>query len=332
MPAFLKHPEHPLSWSAILRVCTAIIVILLVKEIYVVLLLLLVAAMLASALYPFVKILSKTIPLSLASVLVMLLFITPVLLTGVIMVPRIYAQLPFLTETVNGIIEGSVNMPEPFKSFNIDVSQYTENLGSHILRSTSLVGTFLANAITIIFLALYLLIDSRRIKELLLTFLPLSEKVRIEILIKDLAKINGHYIRGNLFISFLCGLSVYLGLKVIGIPFAGALALFAAVLDLLPLVGAFVGAVPAVLLAFAISPTHGVLVLCLFLMYQQIENAIIAPNVYDKALDISPALSFVAVIIGSALLGIFGAFLALPIAASIPTLVKYMRGIQKEPV
>jgi predicted PurR-regulated permease PerM len=101
--------------------------------------------------------------------------------------------------------------------------------------------------------------------------------------------------------------------------------------DLLPLIGSIIGLVPAAIIAFSISPITGILVVVLFLVYQQFENNILAPNVYNKVLSLSPTLSFVAVIIGSSLLGIVGAFIALPVAASIPTILKFMTDIQELP-
>ena len=110
-----------------------------------------------------------------------------------------------------------------------------------------------------------------------------------------------------------------------GIPYALPLAIFAGILDLLPLIGSTIGAVPAVIIGFTISPLTGLLVLILFIAYQMFENNILAPLVYKKVLNLIPFLSFVVVIIGSILFGVAGAFLALPIAAGIPTILKYLK-------
>jgi len=90
------------------------------------------------------------------------------------------------------------------------------------------------------------------------------------------------------------------------------------------LIGALIGTVPAVILAFSISPITGVLVLALFMIYQQFENNVLAPNIYNKVLAISPTLSFLAVLVGGSLFGIIGAFISLPIAASIPTVISFL--------
>jgi predicted PurR-regulated permease PerM len=117
---------------------------------------------------------------------------------------------------------------------------------------------------------------------------------------------------------------VFISLSILGIPYALPLAIFSGIFDLLPLVGSTIGAIPALLIAFSISPMKGLSVIILFLLYQQVENAIISPAIYNKALNLYPAIVFLAVIIGASLFGILGAFLALPIAASIPAVVLYI--------
>src|ERR1019366_3888970 len=108
------------------------------------------------------------------------------------------------------------------------------------------------------------------------------------------------YIRGNLAISVICTFIIWLGLFLIGIPYALPLAILTATLDLLPMVGPMIGAVPALILGFSISPIRGVIVLALYLAYQETENALISPLIYNKALNISASLSFLSVVIGGA--------------------------------
>jgi len=144
----------------------------------------------------------------------------------------------------------------------------------------------------------------------------------VEKISSDLALISGQYIRGNLLISVICASVVFIGLFLLGIPYALPLAILAGVLDLLPLIGSTIAAIPAIILGFTISPLIGFLTIVLYAGYQEIENDILAPVIYNKVLNLLPFLSFIAVIIGSVLFGVAGAFLALPIAAGIPTIIK----------
>ena len=167
---------------------------------------------------------------------------------------------------------------------------------------------------------------------LFLELFPDQEKKKVQGMLTEIAQVNGQYIRGNIIISIICMVVTFAGLVALNIPYALPLAIFAGILDLLPLVGASIGAIPAIIFGFAISPTKGVLVIILNVLYQQLENGIISPLIYNKALHISPALSFLAVVIGGGLFGILGAFLALPIAASIPAMIKYVHGYSERNV
>ena len=141
--------------------------------------------------------------------------------------------------------------------------------------------------------------------------------------------VTGRYISGNLLISLICIVVVGVGLVALHVPYAVPLALFAGLLDLLPLVGSTIGAIPAVIIAFSVSPSTGFLAIILYIAYQQIESAFISPIIYNKALNLSSAVGFLSVIVGASLFGVLGAFLALPFAASIPVLVRYQKAYSK---
>ena len=145
----------------------------------------------------------------------------------------------------------------------------------------------------------------------------------------EVGRMNGMFIRGNVIISIICALYLFIVLVALGVPFALPLAIFAGIMDLLPLVGSTLGTIPALIIGYTVSPLAGTLVLILHLVYQQLENVLISPAIYNKALDISPALSFISVVIGGGLFGILGAFLALPVAASLPPMVRYFNEYQK---
>ena len=159
--------------------------------------------------------------------------------------------------------------------------------------------------------------------------IPSREREKVKELLEEVAVVTGKYIRGNVLISLICGAVIYVGLSIMHVPFALPLAIFAAVLDLLPLVGQTIGAIPAIIIGFGVSPLVGVLVIVLHLLYQQAENAIISPMIYNKALNLYPSVSFLSVLIGGGLFGIIGAFLSLPVAASIPAIVEYHKNYKR---
>lgn len=315
--------EHTISWRTIIRVIAAGIFVYLIWNLTEVALVVLTAMMLAAAFHPVVTRLRKKMPTALASALVIILLLSPIIVIAFNIIPNLVDQFPVILATVSTILNKTSILPSAIR--NIDLNQYTKDIGSYLIHSTSIITNFVTSFITVVFLTFYFLVDSDRLLRLVYDIVPQDYEHKAKNLLSELGRVNGQYIRGNLIISVICGIVIYSGLAILHIPFAGSLALFAALTDLLPLIGAFLGATPAIIIAFSISPTIGLLTLALFVIYQQVENNLLAPNIYTHALDLSPALSFISVIIGASLFGMFGAFIALPIAASIPTIITFVR-------
>ncbi len=320
--------EHPLSWQAIGRVIATCLIILFVWKTFSILILILVSAMLAAALYPLVMKLNMKLPLIISTLLVVLLLLVPFIILGATVIPGFVQEFPELLKTLDTIVNKSPIIPPAVK--NIDIAQYAQNAGSYVLQSTSAIANVVTSVLTLIFLTFYFIFDADRLMALLLSIFPKEKRKKIAALLAELGRVNGQYIRGNLIISVICGITVFIGLTILNVPFAAPLAIFAAIMDLLPLVGSTIGMIPALIIGFAISPLTSLLIAALYLIYQQIESAFLAPTIYNKALNLSPALGFLAVIIGAGLFGIIGAFLALPIAASLPAIITYVREDNEE--
>src|SRR6266566_9443251 len=127
---------------------------------------------------------------------------------------------------------------------------------------------------------------------------------------------------GNIFISIIAGTLAFLVLEILGVPFAAALAVWVAIADLIPGVGAMLGAVVCVIVALFSSIGDGIAVAIYFIVYQQVENYLIQPRVMNKAVDLSAATVIISVLIGGSLAGLAGGLLALPIAAAIKVVVQ----------
>ena len=128
--------------------------------------------------------------------------------------------------------------------------------------------------------------------------------------------ING-YVNGNLAISLIAGLTTWIFLLIVGVPFAGVLALWVAFADLIPLVGATLGAIPAVGVAFLHSTTAGVATLIFYVIYQQIENHVLQPTIMSRTVAMQPLVVLISVLIGVELFGLLGALLAIPVAGIV---------------
>jgi predicted PurR-regulated permease PerM len=249
--------------------------------------------------------------------------VLPLIYVLLSVVPTFASQLPAIMDQVSQILNSYNFLPPEIR--NLNIAQYFTNNTSYILNSTSLVTDFFIQTVTLIFMIFYILVDGDRLHKMFLSLISSKDRKKIEDISLELAKISGQYIRGNLIISLICTIIIFAGLLILNVPYAFPLAIFSGLLDLLPLIGSTIGATPAVLIAFMLSPLKGLLVLILFIVYQMFENNILSPVIYKKVLNLIPFLSFVAVIIGSMLFGIAGAFLALPIAAGIPTIINYLK-------
>ena len=316
--------NHPFSWQALGRIIVAGALTVLIWHSAGVFVDILITMILATAIYPLVRGINRYLPLGASAVIVLGLLLGPFILFSIFVLPYLVRELPDMLKNFYVILQRIDFFPESLK--NLNLFEYISQNSAYLLDSTKIVFNSMISIMTIFFLMFYFVVDYKRLVALFLELFPDQEKKKIQGMLTEIAQVNGQYIRGNIIISIICMVITFAGLVALNIPYALPLAIFAGILDLLPLVGASIGALPAIIFGFAISPTKGVLVIILNVLYQQLENGIISPFIYNKALHISPALSFLAVVIGGGLFGILGAFLALPIAASIPAMIKYVHG------
>ena len=157
--------------------------------------------------------------------------------------------------------------------------------------------------------------------------LPTEEQARWRNVGYQIYRTVGGFVSGALVIALVAGISAAVLLTILGVPYAIALGLLVALLDLIPLAGATVATLVITTIAFITSPvTVGVIVLVYFVIYQQVENHIIYPAIYSRTVQLSPLAILIAVLIGASLAGILGALVAIPVAGAIQVvLVDYLR-------
>lgn len=175
--------------------------------------------------------------------------------------------------------------------------------------------------VTTLVLMLYFLANFRGMKRAAYRLVPRSRRARVSLLSDEILDRIGLYVLGNLATSAVAGVAATLVLWMLDVPYPVALGLFVALMDVVPLVGATIGAVVSSAIAFTVSAGTGVAAVAFFVVYQQFENFILVPRVMRSAVDVSPAATIVAILIGGALLGIVGALLAVPAAAAIQLVV-----------
>ncbi|MEA2496866.1 MAG: hypothetical protein QOJ29_4777, partial [Thermoleophilaceae bacterium] len=146
---------------------------------------------------------------------------------------------------------------------------------------------------------------------------------RMEKIGEDVYRAVGGYVAGNLLISVIAGLLSYVVMLILGIPFAVPLAVLVAFLDLIPLVGSTIaGGIIAIVAAVVGFPGKLIAWVIFLVVYQQVENNVIQPIVYRRTVAIHPLIVIVAVLIGGSLLGVLGALLSIPVAATVQIVIK----------
>jgi predicted PurR-regulated permease PerM len=178
-------------------------------------------------------------------------------------------------------------------------------------------ASILAATITILTIMVMMLIEGPRAWRSILDAMVEEERSWGERVGANFLRATGGYVRGNLAISVVAGIASYIVLKILGIPYAETLAVLVAVLDVIPLVGATIGAVIVCLVGFATgSVVDGVVLVVFFVLYQQFENNVLQNVVYSKTVSLSPLVVFIAALTGAALGGIVGVLLAIPITSA----------------
>lgn len=209
------------------------------------------------------------------------------------------------------------DLPEKLREATQDApSKIAGSFGSVLGIAGSVFGAVFS-VLTVTVLTIYFLLSLSRIREGSLKLVPKSKRARVKELSEPILEKIGGYVAGQASVALLSGVLSFAFLALLSVPYPVALALWVAIAGLIPLVGATLGAVPAVIVAFFDSTGIGIATLVYFLAYQQIENYVIAPRILTKAVDISPAAVLLAALIGGTLLGFVGALMAIPAAAAI---------------
>jgi predicted PurR-regulated permease PerM len=176
--------------------------------------------------------------------------------------------------------------------------------------------------VTILVLTAFLLGSGQRWVDSFVNLQPPQRRDRVRRVLRDVANAVSGYVNGALLISFIDGAAAFIVLSILGVPFAAPLAVVMGVMALIPLVGATIGAViVGIVTAFNDFPRDTIIWTIYAIAYQQFENNVIQPQVQRRTVQLHPFVVLVSVLCGAALLGILGALIAIPIAASIKIVI-----------
>jgi predicted PurR-regulated permease PerM len=218
------------------------------------------------------------------------------------------------------------------------LSTYAASVSKPALSVGAAALSTLFHILTIAMLAFYVLLELPKIWKVILDLLPSAQAERASRIVTHSSSAVTGYVFGNFVTSVIAGIIVFITLTILGVPFAPLLSLWVALVDLLPLIGGLLAGVPTVLIAFLHGPVDGIVVLVVFIVYQQIENHVLNPLIMSKTVKMSPALVLIAVLVGAVLGGqvhagfgtFIGALIGIPIGSAIQVLVREVRSAGAE--
>ena len=178
----------------------------------------------------------------------------------------------------------------------------------------------LLGLITILLLTFYMLVESQAIFDFFVRLFPRRRRSKVaEVSVLVTSKVSA-WLGGQIFLGFVIGVTTAIGLGLMGVPYFFVLALIAGIGEMIPMVGPLISAVPAIAVAFTVSPGLALGVAIFFLVQQQVENAVLVPKLMGETVGLSAVTVITALIVGSELLGLAGALLAVPTAAIMQVL------------
>jgi predicted PurR-regulated permease PerM len=202
----------------------------------------------------------------------------------------------------------------------------TGDLGTQVAGNIVSIGQQVAGLIfkglTILILTLYFLSSFNAIKETAYRLVPRSRRARVTLIGDEILGRVGGYVAGALVVALIAGTATLVWVSALGIPYPLALALIVAITDIIPLIGATIGAVVVTAVAFFVSLPVGIATAVFFIIYQQVENYFVYPRVMSRSVDVNPAAAIVGALVGGTLLGFVGALLAVPATAAIQLILR----------
>jgi predicted PurR-regulated permease PerM len=190
--------------------------------------------------------------------------------------------------------------------------------------------TAVVATVTIFFMVFFLLREGRRWVNAGVDLLPPASRPRWERVLAGVTRTIRGYVTGNLLISLIAGLVAYVTLFALGVPYALPLALLVALLDLIPLVGATLGTVLAASVALSEGLFPCLVVVAVFIVYQQIENHLLQPLIYGRTVQLSPLMVLISILLAGSIAGVIGALIAIPIAGSLQVVVIELLAARRE--
>ncbi len=280
----------------------------------------------ASALAPVVERLSAKIPRTAAVILVYAVLV--LLIVGIFsaavpllagQIRSLFARMRVWLPQISDWLAGFGFDPQGLRAtFLSEAGQF----GIMFFRLPVSVGRTIVEIVLVLFLSLYWMFLAPGIKQFFLSFFPADQKGFVTRLVADMGTEMGGYLRGSAINGLAIGAVEYVGLLLIGVPYALTLASLTAFLELFPTIGPVISGVFVTLVALSVSPRAALITLALAIALQQTEGHILVPLIMRSQTNVSPLLAVFSIVCGAAIGGLLGAVIAIPIAAILSLLIR----------
>lgn len=305
----------------LLSAIVLILIGLLILQVKSILVALFISFIIMAAFLPYVEFLKrKGLPNAL-SVLIPYIFV--IALFSIIIVPLI----PFFSSQIQSLfitLPGYLNQTAKLIGVHFEPGQLSSYIGSEIgelgknaYELTSRVFGGIFSTLMIFVVSFYLLLDHDRIKKYIIGIFGEEHREQARLTISRIEDKLGGWFRGQITLSLFIGVITWIGLRFLGIEFALPLALIAGILEILPTIGPIIAAIPAIIVALNTSFNAALIVVLFYILLQAAENNLLVPRIMQKAVGLHPVAVIISVIVGSQLLGILGALLAVPFVSLI---------------
>ena len=228
---------------------------------------------------------------------------------------------PWLTHLNDQVGGGVFTSIDNISSYITDAKNWPTFLGGVVQLG---IGIFsgLSGFVVILILSIYFMASLSRFKKWVYSLVPASKRVKFADLSEQISVSVGRYVMGQVTIALINAILGFIMMTIIGVPFSIALAFITFLLALIPLVGSLTGAVIVSIVALTQSPTTAVVALVYYLVYMQVEAYFVSPRVMKEAVSVPGAVVVIAALAGGALLGVLGALVAIPVAASVMLIIR----------
>lgn len=216
------------------------------------------------------------------------------------------------------------------KDIQSHLNDQIDTIGQNALDFTTKFFGGVFSIVTIFVVSFYLLMYSDAFKKFMANLFHDNKRDFVR---KALDRVNdklGAWLRGQVVLMVFIGVFSWIGLSLLGLPYALPLALMAGLLEILPTIGPIISAIPAVIVALTISPTMAAAVIVLYMLIQMLENQILVPKIMEKAVGLNPVVVILGVMIGANLMGIAGALLAIPFISFVIVLFNSFKNMDEK--